>query len=113
MNRLPVILAILACGCVEAPPRRNLQPLIAVAGTCGAMRHPAPEPDPAPPAPAPAGCAAGCKCNGTGIEKSGDGLSDVNCRCPDNCQCKAKKVATKGPVCTTGTCGWPPRNIAR
>jgi hypothetical protein len=42
------------------------------------------------PTPTPSGdCTTGCKCNGTGKERTGDGLSVVDCRCPDNCKCKA------------------------
>ena len=46
-----------------------------------------------PDAPTPdvpsEGCVDGCTCNGTGREKTGDGLSTVDCRCPDGCDCKA------------------------
>lgn len=34
-------------------------------------------------------CVNDCTCNGTGREKTGDGLSTVDCRCPDGCKCKA------------------------
>lgn len=50
-----------------------------------------PTPGPAPrPTPNPSGCVAECTCNGTGREKTGDGLSTVDCRCPDDCKCKPK-----------------------
>lgn len=102
MRTLSIILMLLACGCDRQ--RQNLQPLIAVAGTYGLTRQSAPV--------TPEGCTDGCKCNGTGIEKSGDGLHTGACRCPEGCPCKAKR--TSSPVsCTTGSCGWPPRNIAR
>lgn len=46
-----------------------------------------------PEAPTPdkprEGCVEGCRCNGTGKERTGDGLAVVNCRCPDDCSCKA------------------------
>lgn len=45
-----------------------------------------------PDAPTPdvpiEGCVDGCTCDGTGREKTGDGLSTVDCRCPDGCDCK-------------------------
>lgn len=42
------------------------------------------------PTPTPSGdCTTGCRCNGTGKERTGDGLSVVDCRCPDGCKCKA------------------------
>lgn len=46
-----------------------------------------------PKAPTPdvpsEGCVDDCTCNGTGREKTGDGLSTVDCRCQDGCECKA------------------------
>lgn len=86
-----------------------------------------------PDAPTPdlpsEGCVDGCTCNGTGREKTGDGLSTVDCRCPDGCDCKAaSKQETPAPVaekvnepplvpvapkqtsgrieCRNGTCYW-------
>lgn len=47
---------------------------------------------PQEPGPRPAGCVAGCGCNGTGKEKTGDGISVVDCRCDDDCECKQKKA---------------------
>ena len=59
------------------------------------------------------GCVDGCACNGTGREKTGDGLSTVDCRCPDGCDCKpsnspeipdsspASKQETPAPVAET------------
>lgn len=59
-----------------------------------------------PDAPTPdvpiEGCVDGCTCNGTGREKTGDGLSTVDCRCPDGCDCKAaSKQETPTPVAET------------
>lgn len=89
----------------------NLQPFIAVAGTYSLMAADrGPTPAPAPPS---TGCVEGCKCNGTGKEKSGDGLAIVPCRCPDTCSCKAAKKTAQATTCTTGSCGWPTRNMAR
>lgn len=114
MKRILTAMLIACSGCVD---RENLQPLISVAGTYALMeadRRP-------PPSPAKDGCVDRCKCNGTGREKTGDGLSDTACRCPDDCKCKQKSapaamasVKASAPICTTGTCaGWPPKNIAR
>lgn len=105
MKRLAILVAILAvAGCQK---KHDLRPFIAVAGYYS-MTAAGPTPAPLPPAPS-AECTKGCKCGGTGREKTGDGLSTTPCRCPDNCQCKASKAST----CTTGSCGWPPRNINR
>lgn len=43
---------------------------------------------PVVPQPPREGCVDGCTCNGTGKEKTGDGLDTVECRCPDGCKCK-------------------------
>jgi hypothetical protein len=55
-----------------------------------------PQPTPTPDTPAE-GCVEGCRCNGTGREKTGDGLSEVDCRCAADCECKPK--ATSTPKC--------------
>ena len=95
------------CG-THAPARENLQPFVAVSGYYGLLDAQA-GPTPAPE-PKPSGCVEGCKCNGTGKEKSGDGLAMVNCRCPDDCACKAKGAAKQ---CPNGTCPLPTRSIVR
>lgn len=72
-----------------------------------------------PKAPTPdkprEGCVEGCKCNGTGKEKSGDGLAVVSCRCDDDCSCKRPKAVPPAPEkpkatgrveCVNGTCYW-------
>ena len=83
---------------------------------------------PVKPEPTPSGeCVDGCTCNGTGREKTGDGLDTVDCRCPDGCDCKAAEVPESSPVetvdepplvpvapkqsngrveCRNGTCYW-------
>ena len=93
------------CG-THAPARENLQPFVAVTGYYGLLDA-AVGPT---PAPEPKGCVDGCKCNGTGKEKSGDGLAMVNCRCPDDCDCKSKGAAKP---CQSGACQWPTRSIVR
>lgn len=58
------------------------------------------------------GCAPECTCNGTGREKTGDGLDTVDCRCDDNCKCKPALVPIKETrssgrvVCEGGVCYW-------
>jgi hypothetical protein len=52
-----------------------------------------PQPTPTPDTPAE-GCVEGCRCNGTGREKTGDGLSEVDCRCAADCECKPKNEPT-------------------
>lgn len=93
---LILVFAILGCGAKET--RRDLRPFVAVSGNY-ALACCQSEPD----APAPKGCVQGCGCNGTGKEKSGDGLALVNCRCPDNCPCKQKSVLK----CKDGKCHTP------
>lgn len=99
----------LPMSCVPAVPAaaaRNLQPLVAVAGAYGAMEANV-SPAPAPPPPTTS-CDPACRCNGTGKEKTGDGLSVVACRCPDSCRCKQPQKAV---VPTQGVPGWPPKNL--
>lgn len=43
------------------------------------------------------GCVKNCTCNGTGREKTGDGLDTVPCRCPDSCECKASALVPLPP----------------
>lgn len=79
-----------------------------------------PQSTPTPDTPAE-GCVEGCRCNGTGREKTGDGLSEVDCRCSADCECKPKNEPTPAepPVvpiqskpsigrieCRNGTCYW-------
>jgi hypothetical protein len=81
-----------------------------------------PQPTPTPDTPAE-GCVEGCRCNGTGREKTGDGLSEVDCRCAADCECKPKatspkmrsdpplkavpqKTSTGRIECRNGTCYW-------
>jgi hypothetical protein len=77
-------------GCDTTP---NLQPWVSVTGHYSLLCHEPPQPK--------TGCVEGCKCNGTGKEKSGDGISVVNCRCPDTCACKAKSAVCKDGKCTS------------
>lgn len=97
-------IATIPLSCVPlAPPvveREDLQPLVAVAGNYSILASGS-----AAPAPPSSGCEAGCKCSGTGIEKSGDGLANVSCRCPETCSCKAKKTASVVAP------SWPTRNL--
>ena len=77
-----------------------------------------PQSTPTPDTPAE-GCVEGCRCNGTGREKTGDGLAVVNCRCAADCECKPKieptpaeppvvpiksKPSTGRIECRNGTC---------
>lgn len=96
---------------------RNLQPFVAVAGAYALMdSEPAPSPAPA------SGCVDGCRCNGTGREKSGDGITVVECRCPAGCECKQtnapqqsskSSTVTRQAPCATGNCPLPTRIIVR
>jgi hypothetical protein len=88
MYRAVLLSTVLAFhGCTS---QTNLQPWVAVTGHYSVLCHDTPK----------VGCVEGCKCAGTGKEKSGDGITIVNCRCPDSCDCK-KKVACKDGKCTS------------
>lgn len=84
---LGVIVSTLGCSVrvAEVPDER---PFVAVTFYYESMR----ETSPAPVVPTD-GCVDGCGCNGTGEERSGDGLAVVGCRCPETCSCKANKAA--------------------
>ena len=92
-------------GCGQSRQAKNdLQPAVAAFGAYSVMAAKSPAPTD--------GCTKGCKCNGTGQEKSGDGISVVSCRCPETCACK-KKTSKAAAPCLSGTCHWPARNITR
>lgn len=130
------ILLVLLSGCTPSAAAQIDRPKIiseiAVRTACVLFNQPgAPTPD----GPIE-GCVEGCTCNGTGREKTGDGLSTVDCRCPDGCDCKsaskqetptppAKTVAdpplvpvkpteSSGRIeCRNGTCYWVERSTGR
>ena len=102
-----VSLLFAAVGCVGQKPMPEQAPdmrsFVAVAGLYSVWAADTPG-----PAPTPAGkCVEGCKCNGTGKERSGDGIAVIACRCPESCSCKKKGEAP----CPTGNC--PPKSTAR
>ena len=105
MRLTAIVALVVIAGCGPSrQDRNNLQPLVAAFGAYSVMAMATPAPQPV------SGCTKGCKCNGTGQEKSGDGISTVSCRCPETCSCKKKKAAS---TCHTGTCQWPTRSISR
>lgn len=72
-----------------------LRPTAAVGGAYGIIGE-----VPSPPPPPTDGCVEGCPCNGTGKEKSGDGIITFDCRCPSSCKCKggsSEEVAEEPP----------------
>lgn len=81
------MLLLLCSGC-NAPAVVDRADIIAALAVryAAVVCQPKAAPTPAPPIE---GCVEGCTCNGTGREKTGDGLSTVDCRCPDGCECKA------------------------
>lgn len=103
MRWIVALAVVSSLGCTPAAKHPDLTPWVAVSGHYSLLTAGAP-PAPVPPAK---GCVEGCKCNGTGKEKSGDGIKVVNCRCPDTCACKKKGTAP----CLTGTC--PPTATVR
>jgi len=85
MRTLPLAMALTVfSGCFASIPF-TLQPWVAVSGGYSLL---------ADAVVAPAGCETGCKCGGSGVEKSGDGLALIGCRCPSTCACKKKETAT-------------------
>jgi len=85
--RFACLLLLLLSGCETAAAIDRADIIAALAVRYGALsvRHTAPQPTPDVPSE---GCVDGCRCNGTGREKTGDGLSEVDCRCPPTCDCK-------------------------
>ena len=85
--RFACLLLVLLSGCETAAAIDRADIIAALAVRYGALsvRHTAPQPTPDVPSE---GCVDGCRCNGTGREKTGDGLSEVDCRCPASCDCK-------------------------
>ena len=94
---------VFTLGCGQPAQHPDLTPWVAVSGHYALLAAGAP---PAPVTPAK-GCVEGCRCNGTGREKSGDGIALVNCRCAESCPCKTKGAKP----CPTGTC--PPTATVR
>ena len=85
--RFACLLLLLLSGCETAAAIDRADIIAALAVRYGALsvRDTAPQPTPDVPSE---GCVDGCRCNGTGREKTGDGLSEVDCRCPPTCDCK-------------------------
>ena len=90
MRTLCICLALLVSGCTTASALDDItKAKITAELACqyatvivNQKREPTPAPLPTD------GCVDGCTCNGTGREKTGDGLDTVECRCPDGCDCK-------------------------
>ncbi len=117
--RYAIVLVVLA-GCSEIPDidRPGIIAELAVR-YAAVITNPPKAPTPDKPRE---GCVEGCKCNGTGKEKSGDGLAVVSCRCDDDCSCKrtpqnARSEPKMVPVpqktpegghleCRDGVCYW-------
>jgi hypothetical protein len=79
------LLLLSGCETAAAIDRADIIAALAVRYGALAVRKSAPQPTPDVPSE---GCVDGCRCNGTGREKTGDGLSEVDCRCPAGCDCK-------------------------
>lgn len=79
------LLALPGCQTIAEIDRADIIAELAVRYGAMSVRNPAPLPDDK------IGCDEGCQCNGTGEERSGDGLAVVNCRCDDDCECKPAK----------------------
>lgn len=77
------LLALPGCQTLAELDRADIIAALAVRYGALSVRNPAPLPDDK------TGCEEGCQCAGTGKERSGDGLAIVNCRCDDDCECKA------------------------
>jgi len=86
---LILLLALPGCETIAEIDRADIIAALAMRYGALSLRNPAPLPDDK------TGCEDGCQCDGTGKERSGDGLAIVNCRCDDDCECKP---ANKGPV---------------
>lgn len=100
MIRLLVItIALLATGCTQTSSTEDSRPFVSVTFAYGArsLGRPVSPQD---------GCDEGCQCNGTGEERSGDGLAIVACRCPDTCDCKQRSelIPEEAEACEDGSC---------
>lgn len=85
--RFACLLLVLLSGCETAAAIDRADIIAALAVRYGALSVRKTAPQPIPDVPS-GGCVDGCLCNGTGREKTGDGLSEVDCRCPPTCDCK-------------------------
>jgi len=119
-----LIALVFVAGCESANPRLSEVTTAEIAAELAIRFATIAAFDEAPSPDAPReGCVEDCGCNGTGREKTGDGLDTVPCRCPDDCDCK--KQAADPPVvpipeaatrrvkesdgrieCRDGTCYW-------
>ena len=112
---LPFLLLAIGCNAPQAVNRADIIAALAVR-YAAAIVNQGKQPAPIPDVPQK-GCVDGCRCNGTGEEKSGDGLAVVPCRCEDDCECKAARAepmpSTKEPPlvpikssssCESGNC---------
>lgn len=90
--RYMILLPLLFAGC-NVPAAVNRADIVAALAVryAAIIYNQGTEPAPTPNGP-PNGCESGCRCNGTGEEKSGDGLAIVPCRCEDDCECKAARA---------------------
>lgn len=87
---LPLLLIATGCNAPSVVNRADIIAALAV-GYAAAIVNQDKGPEPTPDVPSE-GCVDGCRCNGTGEEKSGDGLAIVPCRCDDDCECKAARA---------------------
>ena len=87
---LPFLLLAIGCNAPQAVNRADIIAALAVR-YAAAIVNQGKQPAPIPDVPQE-GCVDGCRCNGTGEEKSGDGLAVVPCRCEDDCECKAARA---------------------
>lgn len=123
MNKT-LLLLVLFCGCQSSDPRLSEITTAEIAAELAVRFATIAAFDAAPAPNVPReGCVEGCGCNGTGREKTGDGLDTVPCRCPDDCDCKKQaeepvvvpipEAATRRVkesdgkvICQGGTCYW-------
>ena len=94
MKYLMLIALVSTLGCsveVETSQRPLTRPFVSVTMAFGSMGYEE------PPVSPEEGCVEGCGCNGTGEERSGDGLAVVACRCQETCECKAARVSPEEP----------------
>lgn len=90
MKYIMLIALVSTLGCsveVETSQRPLTRPFVSVTMAFGSMGYEK------PPVSPQEGCEEGCGCNGTGEERSGDGLAVVACRCPETCECKASNLS--------------------
>ena len=102
--RLDAALPLIAAAAVTAGTlvENTMRPTASVGGAYGLVAAVDPSPKPKTD-----GCVDGCPCNGSGEERSGDGIITFPCRCPSDCECKGDAESCCEEEEPAGVCPLP------